>query len=75
LKGRDERNDSQEIKQGRRQEKSRVSALSGARYGRRLMDNYPYAFNVRLKPIAASGYIWIPLEQDKDRIVSKYYEG
>jgi hypothetical protein len=31
--------------------------------------------NGRVRPIAASGYIWIPLEQDKDRIVSKYTRG
>lgn len=43
--------------------------------GRRLMDNYPHASNRRLKPKAALGHIWILLEQDKDRIVSKYTQG
>jgi len=38
--------------------------------GRRLTDNYPFASNGRLKPITASGYIWVLLEQDKDRIES-----
>ena len=34
-----------------------------------------YVSNGRVEPIVASGYIWVLLEQDKDRIVSKYTRG
>ena len=42
----------------------------------RLVDKYPYVSKwMARKPKVASGYVWIPLEQDKDWIVSLCCEG